>query len=77
MLTISLVLRNGEHVEMEVEQVEFVRICRYRKCRIKFKTIDPDNTYCRRSHCVMESQQKHMDREHTAMLAQFVNTRVK
>lgn len=67
MLTISIVLRNGEHVEMEVQQVEFIRRCPH--CGLRFNTIDPDQIYPNRSH----QQQAYEVRKRRNMMASSGN----
>jgi hypothetical protein len=63
MLTIALVLRNGEHVEMEVQQFEFKRVCPH--CGLPFKTIDPDQLYPNPS-CKQRAYEKRKRRSVTA-----------
>ncbi len=48
MLTIRIVTKQGETVQLDVEQVEFVRTCPH--CDLPFRTIDPDQRYPNRSH---------------------------
>lgn len=48
MLTIRIVTIQGETVQLDVRQAEFVRTCPY--CRIPFRTINPDQIYCKVSH---------------------------
>lgn len=58
-MTIALVLANGESVEIEVQQVEFVRFCRYHRCKIRrFQTINVDQVYCSEVHKVQASQRR-------------------
>ncbi len=58
MLKLALVLRTGEQVEIEVEQVEFVVKCPW--CGLEFHTIDPDKRYCRKSHGVRASEERNL-----------------
>ena len=48
MLTIRIVTIQGETVQLDVMQAEFVVTCPY--CKLPFRTIDPDRRYCRPSH---------------------------
>lgn len=50
MLTLAMILANGEHVQVTVQQAEFVVTCPY--CKQPFKTINPDRIYCKQSHKV-------------------------
>ena len=47
MLTVRLVTQQGETVQLDVKQCEFVRKCPH--CDLPFRTIDPDQIYPSRS----------------------------
>lgn len=48
MLTIRIVTVQGETVQLDVRQAEFVRVCPC--CRSPFRTIDPDQIYVNANH---------------------------
>ncbi len=56
MLTIRIVTITGETVQLDVVQVEFIRICPY--CEMPFRTISPDQKNCKPSHGVRLSERK-------------------
>jgi hypothetical protein len=59
MLTLAVTLLSGEQVRLDVIQAEFVRECPYCKLRgldMEFRTIDPDQIYCKPSHSVRMSE---------------------
>lgn len=51
MLTIRIVTEQGETVQIQVQQVEFVVVCPWDG--VPFRTIDPDQKYCSDSHRYM------------------------
>jgi hypothetical protein len=53
MLRIRIVTLTGIAEELTVDQVEFVQVCHYNRCRREFTTINPDKIYCSTSHQVM------------------------
>jgi len=61
MLTIRIVTIQGETVQLEVMQAEYVVVCPY--CEIPFRTTDPDKKYCKVSHSVRMSERRRIIRE--------------
>lgn len=63
MLKVAMILPTGEHVRVEMIQVEFVRECPYCKLRgfadVEFLTIDPDKRFCRPAHRVNYFRKTH------------------
>ena len=53
MLTIQIT-QSGKCVRIDVEQMEFVRVCPY--CQVEFTTIEPGKIWCKTSHGVMASR---------------------
>jgi len=49
MLTLRIITIQGETVQLEVQQAEFVRVCQC-PCHQSFRTIDPDQEYIDRNH---------------------------
>ena len=73
MLTIRIVTIQGETVQLEVQQVEFVRICPY--CELPFRTIDPDQKNCKPSHGVRMSERRAILRKPTPTTPPFASNR--
>ncbi len=64
MLKLAITLANGERVQINVIQAEFVRECPHCKIMgrpdVEFRTIDVDQKFCKTSHRVAYWQKTHI-----------------
>ena len=56
MTTIQYITSMGAFARIEVQCVEYMRICHYAKCGIEFPTPNPSDNYCKPSHAVRASE---------------------
>lgn len=61
MLLIEITDESGTVRREEVQQVQFVLRCPH--CSVEFKTIDPDQIYCKPSHGVRAREHRRILRE--------------
>ena len=67
-MRIQITLSGNIH-DMDVEQIQFVRTCRYSRCQGEFLTIDPDQLYCVPNHRIYESKIHKIIRDSRAIAA--------
>jgi hypothetical protein len=64
MLTLRIIDEHGLMQFLKVDSFEIERKCKWARCpRPLFYTIDPDQLYCKPSHSVRASEDRHIAKE--------------